>query len=295
MRQLPDLQDLPHGVRERAAALLDGTLDVVPLRDAATVVLLRDGPDGLQVYLQRRTRTLAFAAGMYVFPGGRVEAADRDEALPFADPQPRPIPFAVGGDIVLGVPRAEDEASMYRGLVVAAIRETLEEAGVLLAVTDAGPVSQQQVHRVREAVLADTPLPAALAGVGARLTYSSLVAYAHWMTPAVEVRRFDTRFFVAALPPGQQARSASGESEDAGWVRPGVMLDRMSAGEVVMLPPTIAALRALQHAPDAAAVLAAGHRRGLRPVLPHPFRDADDAAVTWRLVDGYTGRDLDVR
>lgn len=284
------LADLPHGVREKAAALLAGTLDVVPLWDAATVVLLRDGPEGLEVYMQRRTRTLAFAAGLYVFPGGRVEAADQQEAVPFADRPPEPVPFAVGGDIVLDVRGPDDAESMYRGLVVAAVRETLEEAGVLLAVTDRGPVSQADAHRVREAVLADTPLSAALADVGARLVFSDLIAYAHWMTPAVEVRRFDTRFFVAALPPGQQARSASGESEDSGWVRPAAMLDRMAAGDVGMLPPTIAALQALRHEADAAGVVAAGHRPGLRPVLPHPFREGAD--VAWRLVDGYTGRDL---
>jgi 8-oxo-dGTP pyrophosphatase MutT (NUDIX family) len=284
------LTDLPHGIREKADALLAGTLDVVPLRDAATVVLLRDGPAGLEVYMQRRTRTLAFAAGLYVFPGGRVEAADEEDAVPFAEAPPRPIPFAVGGDIVLDRPGPADAGSMYRGLVVAAVRETLEEAGVLLAVTDRGPVTQQDAHRVRAAVLADAPLSTALAQVGARLTYSDLIAYAHWMTPAVEVRRFDTRFFVAALPPGQRARSASGESEDSGWVRPGAMLDRMAAGEVGMLPPTIAALQALQHQVDAASVVAAGHRPGLRPVLPHPFRDG--AEVRWRLVDGYTGQEL---
>jgi 8-oxo-dGTP pyrophosphatase MutT (NUDIX family) len=289
---MTDAPDLPAAVRERAAALVAGALDVVPLQDAATVVLLRDGAEGLEVYMQRRTRTLAFAAGMYVFPGGRVEADDVDPAVPFAGPPPRPVPFAVGGDIVRGLPGPSDAEQVYRGLVVAAVRETLEEAGVLLAVREHGPVSQQEAHTVRELLLGGATLVSALGAVGARLAYSSVVAYAHWMTPAVEVRRFDTRFFAAVLPPGQHARSASGESEDSGWVRPAVMLQRMTAGEVVMLPPTIAALQALVGEQDAASAVGAGHRPGLRPVLPHPFRES--GAITWRLVDGYTGRDLEL-
>jgi 8-oxo-dGTP pyrophosphatase MutT (NUDIX family) len=288
---MTDIPDLPAAVRERAAALLTGSLDVVPLQDAATVVLLRDGPEGLEVYMQRRTRTLVFAAGVYVFPGGRVEEQDVDPAVPFTESPPQPVPFAVGGDIVRGIPGPSDPEQVYRGLVVAAVRETLEEAGVLLAVGDHGPVAQQEAHLVRELLLGGVPLAEALGTVGARLAYRGFVAYAHWMTPAVEVRRFDTRFFAAVLPPGQHARSASGESEDSGWVRPAVMLQRMAAGEVVMLPPTIAALQALRTERDAASVVAAGHRPGLRPVLPHPFREG--AGISWRLVDGYTGRDLE--
>lgn len=284
--------DLPAAVRERAAALLAGSLDVVPLQDAATVVLLRDGAEGLEVYMQRRTRTLAFAAGMYVFPGGRVEEQDADPAVPFAESPPWPVPFAVGGDIVRGLPGPSDPEHVYRGLVVAAVRETLEEAGVLLAVGEQGPVSQQEAHIVRELLLGGAPLPVALSAVGARLAYSNVVAYAHWMTPAVEVRRFDTRFFAAVLPPGQHARSASGESEESGWVRPAVMLQRMTAGEVIMLPPTIAALQALVGEQDAAAAVGAGHRPGLRPVLPQPFHES--GTIAWRLVDGYTGGELEL-
>ncbi len=288
---MTDLPGLPASVRKRAAALLDGSLEVVPLADAATVLLLRDGPQGLEVFMQRRTSTLVFAAGVYVFPGGRVEDQDRDPAMPFRGAPPDPAPFPTGGDIVLGLPGPGDPAAMYRALVAAAVRETLEEAGVLLAESPAGPVQAAQAHRVRRALLAGVPLATALADVGLRVAFDSLVAFAHWMTPAVEVRRFDTRFFAAVLPPGQQARSASGESDTAGWVRPSVMLQRAAAGEVVMLPPTVAALTALQQAADARSVIRTGHRQRLRPVLPHPFASADE--IRWRLVDGYTGEPWD--
>ena len=91
---MTDIRGLPESVRRRAAELLEGKLDVVPLRDAATVALLRDSPSGLEVFMQRRTSTLAFAAGMYVFPGGRVEENDTDPGVPFRDGPPDPVPFA---------------------------------------------------------------------------------------------------------------------------------------------------------------------------------------------------------
>ncbi len=239
--------------------------------------------------MQRRTRTLAFAAGRYVFPGGAVEPEDITAQVPFADQPPRQPPFAVGGDIVLDRPAPADAMALYRGLVVAAVRETLEEAGVLLAECEDGPVSASAAQRVREGVLAGAQLGSALQRIGGRLRYGNVVALAHWMTPAVEVRRYDTRFFAAALPPGQQARSASGESDSADWVRPGEMLQRAADGDVVMLPPTTAALQALRQQRRASDVLSAGHRPRLRPVLPHPVRRDD--GIEWRLVDGYTGRE----
>lgn len=285
------MPDLPPAVRRQAADLLDGRLDVVPLRDAATVALLRDGRRGLEVFMQRRTSTLAFAAGMYVFPGGRVEPQDADPALPFTGSPPDPVPFEVGGDIVRGLPGPADPVAVYLSLVAAAVRETAEEAGVLLAETENGVPTAQEADRVRSALHAGERLAAALAQIGARLRLDSLVAVAHWMTPAVEVRRFDTRFFAAALPAGQLGRSASGETDEAEWTRPDLMLQRAREGEVVMLPPTLAALDLLARAPSVDAVLSRGHRRGLRPVLPHPHREGGE--VGWRLVDGYTGQPLE--
>lgn len=290
---MTDVPGLPPTVRQRAADLLDGRLDVVPLRDAATIALLRDGADGLEVFMQRRSATLAFASGMYVFPGGRVEEQDADPGLPFAGAPPAPIPFDVGGDFVLGIPAGREPETAYRALVAAAVRETVEEAGVLLAITADGPATLAQADAVRGALLSGTRWAQALSQIGAEIPFSGLVALSHWMTPAVEIRRFDTRFFAAVLPAGQRAHSASGETDEAGWVRPAQMLQRAAASEVVMLPPTIAALQLLAAAPDAAAVLSVGHRPGLRPVLPHPYRRGSD--VGWRLVDGYTGDPLDDR
>jgi len=284
---MTDIEGLPQAVADRAAALLGGRLEVVPLRDAATVALLRDGPDGLEVYMQRRTSTLAFAPGMYVFPGGRVEEQDGDPDLKFDGELPQPIPFASGGDILLGRPGPTDAATTYRQLVAAAVRETLEESGVLLAVRDSRPVDPAIAMKVRDALLGGQALAAALNASGVRLSFDLLVGYSHWMTPAVEVRRYDTRFFLARVPDAQEAYSASTESDAGSWVQPAQMLQRLSDGEVVMLPPTSAALTALAAETDAASAIAAGHRQALRPVLPHPFDE--DGQIRWRLIDGYAG------
>lgn len=289
---MTDLSGLPQTVRKLAAELLDGQLQPVPLRDAATVALLRDGPDGLEVFMQRRASSLAFASGMHVFPGGRVEPEDADPAVPFHGAAPDPVPFAVGGDIVLGTAATLQPDQSYRALVAAAVRETVEEAGVLLARTADGPVGPGVARAVRDDLAGGATLAAALAGVDAAIDFGALIALNHWMTPAVEVRRFDTRFFAAALPPEQDGSSASTETDAAEWVQPARMLQLSAAGEVRMLPPTIAALMALAEAPTAAAVLERGHRTGLRPVLPHPYRDGDE--VAWRLIDGYTGEPMDL-
>ena len=140
---------------------------------------------------------------------------------------------------------------------------------------------------MRDELEAGASLAEALRRTGLTLRLDRLVAIAHWITPAVEVRRFDTRFFAALLPVGQQAHSASGESDTALWVRPADMLRRAAEGEVFMLPPTVAALRTVDQFGQADTVVAQGHAPRLRPVLPHPYRAG--AEIRWRLVDGYTG------
>lgn len=279
----PDSPDLR---LDLAAALLDGALPVPPLRDAATVALVRDGAQGLEVFVQRRPPSMVFAAGMVVFPGGRVEADDFDPQVPFTGPVPDLAPFPVGPDVLTGTAAATtDAAVMHRALLVAVVRETLEEAGVLLA---AGVVDPAQVAQARTELLAGARFAQVLADVGAAIRPQDFTAFSHWVTPAVEPRRYDTRFFLATVPPGQEPHAASRESAEAGWSLPGDLLAGRAAGTVRLLPPTMAALAALQALPDTAAVRAWGDRAGLRPLLPHPWRDAD-GTVGWRLIDGYDG------
>ncbi|HTH06773.1 MAG TPA: NUDIX domain-containing protein, partial [Ilumatobacteraceae bacterium] len=148
----------------------------VPIRPAATVMLLRDGQDGIEVFMLRRTNAAVFAGGMYVFPGGRVDPAD-------------------------------GEPGSAEAFAVAAVRECYEEAGVLLAVDSAGRMVDDGHPALshREAVYDGTVDVRALAAEhGLRLATDELAWMSHWITPRGETtRRFDTRFFAVASPPGQ--------------------------------------------------------------------------------------------
>jgi 8-oxo-dGTP pyrophosphatase MutT (NUDIX family) len=206
------------------------------VRDASTVVVLRDSGCGIEAWLLTRVAHLAFAAGMTVFPGGRVEPGDAE--LPWA-----------------GAPPAEP------ALVGAAVRETFEETGVLLGVPrlDLG-AERADVEAGR------TPFGALLRSHGAAIDPSGLRPWARWITPEAEARRYDTRFFVAALPDGQEPAAVTGEAVRAGWVPVAEALAQWERGQRRMLPPTIMTLRSVAPFPGVADVLAAAPGRSLEPV-----------------------------
>ena len=248
---------------ERARALRAGTLQPAAPRHAATVVLLRDSADGPQAYLLRRVRAMAFAAGMHVFPGGSVDPADEDADVAWSGPSASWWGEALGAD-----------ESLARALVCAAVRETFEECGVLLA----GPardallpdVSTEEWEHERVALEArEQSLSELLARRSLVLRSDLLRPLAHWITPALEPKRFDTRFFLAALPAGQVARHVGGEADARVWLRPQEALDQRLA----MMPPTSATLAELADAPDVAAALAAP--RVVRTVAPQFELDED--------------------
>ena len=267
----------PVGLVDRVRALSRGELAVAPARDAATVALLRDGPQGLEVYLLRRVRAMAFAGGMHVFPGGAVDPADADadaDAGAGADGWVGPPPAAFAAALGCDEPLA-------RALVRAAVRETFEESGVLLAGPSPqavlGDVSTDEWEAERTALEArEQSLSELLARRGLLLRADLLRPCAHWITPEVEPRRFDTRFFLARIPPGQVCREAGGEADQRLWVRPQDALDR----GLGMMPPTAAVLADLATAPDVQAALAAA--RTIRPVLPELVLGEDDR-VRFRL------------
>src|SRR4051794_41578202 len=214
-------------------------------RQAATVLLLRDGTAGLEVYLLRRTRGMPFAGGMTAYPGGGVDPRDGDTDVAWAGPPSSAWAEAFGCD-----------ERTARELVCAAVRETFEEAGVLLAGTPEGSdvvpdVSAEDWEEQRRALVTrDLSLAELLAGRGLALRSDLLRPFAHWITPPVEPRRYDTKFFAAALPAGQHARDVSGEADEAAWLRPALALAEMSAGTRPMLPPTIHTPRPLSAYPD---------------------------------------------
>lgn len=234
-------------------------------RDAATVVLLRDGRRGVEVYVLRRVAGMPFAGGMTAFPGGSVDPRDADSAVGWVGP-----PAARWAD-AFGV-----DEPLARALLCAAVRETFEEAGVLLA--GASPLSvadgshpDWEADRValerRETSLAEL-----LDRRGLVLRTDLLRPWAHWITPEGEPRRYDTRFFVAALPDGQQPPDVSGtfsrEADHVGWIRPADALAEAERGERPMLPPTVVTLREIASYATVGDVLAAGWNRAITPITP---------------------------
>ena len=188
-------------------------------RQAATVLLLRDGAPGLEVYLLRRTKGMPFAGGMTAYPGGGVDPRDGDTEIAWAGPAPEQWAAAFGCD-----------ERTARELVCAAVREAFEEAGVLLA----GPagadgvvpdVSGDDWEEQRVALMRrELSLAQLLAARGLAVRSDLLRPFAHWITPPVEPRRYDTKFFAAALPAGQEARHVSGEADDVCWLTPSAAL-----------------------------------------------------------------------
>ena len=239
-------------------------------RQAATVLLLRDGTRGLEVHLLRRTRGMPFAGGMTAYPGGGVDPRDGDVETAWAGPSPADWARAFGCD-----------ERTARELVCAAVRETFEEAGVLLAgAPDGGDVvpdvSGEDWEAQRQALLArELSLAELLADRGLALRSDLLRPSAHWITPPAEPRRYDTKFFAAALPVGQEARHVTGEADEVAWLTPSAALAEMAAGTRPMLPPTIHTLGQLETFPDVAAALAGSPPEPLHPICPEFDEEPD--------------------
>ncbi len=262
---------LPAGAAKRVRDVIEGRVPPVPARDAATVVVLRERPGvpgTMQVYLLRRKASMAFAAGAYVFPGGGVDPRDTDRDIAWAGPSPARWARVL---------RSDERTA--RGLVCAAVRETFEESGVLLA----GPRPDTVVEDTGEweddrLALIDHSLSFAefLARRGLVLRTDLLRAWAHWITPEAETRRFDTRFFVAALPPGQRTRDVGGEADQVAWMRPVEALERAGRGEIMLMPPTHRTIEELSGYAGVRKVLAV--ERTIVTVLPE-FAVAQDGGL----------------
>lgn len=251
----------------RARALAAGELTPPEARPASTVVLLRSP---YEVYLLRRVKGMAFAGGMHVFPGGSVDGEDARADLGWAGPAPRWWGEVFGG---AGLPAQEAE-ELGRALVCAAVRETFEESGVLLAGPDAqtllDDVSSDAWEEERRALEArEQSLSDLLTRRRLVLRADLLRPMAHWITPAVETKRFDTRFFLARLPEGQRCREVGGEADERVWVPPVEALE----GGFHLMPPTRAVLADL--AGHASVEAALGSPRTIAPVMPRVEVDDD--------------------
>ena len=242
----------------------------VPVKPAATVMLVRDAADtdeaALEVFMLRRTGSAAFAAGMYVFPGGRVDDVDHADAI---------APFCRG--------LSDDEASAQLGIDsggvaywVAAVRECFEEAGILLAERrDGAPlaVGDDERHAVHDGTLSMVELCRRHELV---LDLSTTQYVDHWITPIGENRRFDTRFFITAAPDDQDGLHDDKETVASLWITPTRALQMHADGELLMLPPTIHNLRFLAGFDSADAAIRAGaERTDIACILPK-LRTGDD-------------------
>jgi recombination protein RecT len=212
----------------RREKLLHGWREPVATRPAATILLLRDAPAGLEVLMTRRSSTASFAPGAYVFPGGALDATDRSDAA-VAAARARP-----------------DQDDAHRHFAAAALREAFEELGVLLAYrrgTD-DPVDPALAATMDRSH--DGDLYAQLQRAGLELAIDRTGWLSHWITDRDLPKRFDVRFFVAPMPVGQHAVADGAEQFEPVWVNPADGLQRHEQGSFSMIFPTIRTLRQLQ-------------------------------------------------
>lgn len=265
----------------RIRALASGELTAVTPRRAATVMLLRDGlldrpVPGPAVHMLRRSASMAFAGGAYAYPGGGVDPRDDDHLVRWAGPALEDWAVRLG---VATVTEAQ-------AVVCAAVRETYEEACVLLAGPTADTVVSDTTGADWEAdreALVDRTLSFAdfLDRRGLVLRSDLLGAWARWITPEFEPRRYDTWFFVAALPEGQRTRNASSEADRTVWISPADAVEGYDRGELLMMPPTVATLRALLPYGTAAEALEAAASQSLAPVLAQARMEGDALVLSW--------------
>ncbi|MFF7357505.1 NUDIX hydrolase [Streptomyces filipinensis] len=269
---------------DRIRALAAGTLTPVSPRRAATVLLLKDTASGPAVHMLRRRASMAFAGGAYAYPGGGVDPRDDDRLVRWAGPT-----RAWWADR-LGVDEPGAQA-----IVCAAVRETYEEAGVLLAGPDAesvvGDTTGEEWEADRAALVARELSFAEFLHRRALVLRSDLLgAWTRWITPEFEARRYDTWFFVAALPEGQRTRNASTEADRTVWIGPEEAAAGYDAGELLMMPPTIATLRQLLPYATAAEALAAAPARDMTPVLARARLRDGEVVLSWPGHEEFTKR-----
>ncbi len=268
------LVKLPAEFWEQAIAFQDGSKQPAEPRDAATVVLLRRGASGPQLYLLRRQISMEFAGGMCVFPGGGVDPRDFDHTVAWAGPSPEEW-----------AKRLDVDEARARALVCAAVRETFEESGVLLAGESADSViadttgDDWEADRIalegRELAMTEF-----LDRRGLVLRTDLLGAWSGWLTPVFEPKRYRTWFFVAELPEGQITRDVSTESDQVVWLPAIKAVEQAEAGEVLMLPPTyITSLDVAQFA-DPVAVLAESTNRTVEMFCPAIEQEGDNYTLT---------------
>lgn len=249
-------------------------LDAVdtPLRAAASVIVLRDTADGMQTFLLKRHGASAVLAGAHVFPGGKVDPQDDDSGTHALLDQPPSC-------LAASLNEPELSPTTAAGLYVAAIREAFEECGVLFA-----HGARAEHARAVAGMLQDgLPFGQTLARLSLRLDTASLHPWSRWITPrvpSISNRRFDTRFFIAAMPDGQHACHDNVESTDGSWLRPRDALQQYWDGMIALAPPQIMTLAHLSHYTTVQQVMAVSLGHPPAHIAPEPFEDDNAGRIT---------------
>lgn len=270
--------DAPADLQDKLDAWTDESElpEPVPPREAATVVLVRDSLQGVEVFMIRRASSMAFAPDRMAFPGGRIDPSDRDE-----------VPWSGWTPARCGKKMGFDDVEAARRAVIAAVRETYEECGVLLAETADGDLvsdlssaswaGSRSALESREMDFA-TFLQRSELAIRADL----LQPLSRWVTPEREHRRYDTMFFAAVLPSGQQAAADTGEASWGGWIlAKEAARQGREGGAGVMLPPTLVTVEDIARMPCVGAVMS--RVCDLRPIMPRLERSGDTWVISVEL------------
>jgi 8-oxo-dGTP pyrophosphatase MutT (NUDIX family) len=240
------------------------------LRQAATVVLLRDSAAGLEVFLLQRSTQSDFMAGAYVFPGGKLDDADMQaDTLVHLDQSPSQLRAILG--------ERDLDGHTASGLYVAALRETYEECGVLFA---RGGRGARALLERNPAV----PFDRFMADGSLRLQTRQLLPWSRWITPenpAMGSKRFDTRFFLAALPRGQRALHDNRETTASLWLAPRTALEQYWSGELLLAPPQIMSLAHLARHPNVDSAMHEARSRRAPRVLPEMFLEGGERHICY--------------
>ena len=241
---------------------LRSDLILTPPRDAATVVLLRDAPQGLEVFLVKRHGLSDVLGGAYVFPGGKLDDSDAQLAEQAHLDQSSDAMHAA-----LGEPEATP--AQAKGLYVAALREAFEESGVLFADHADAVKTQEAMRLMREGM----PFNQILTALSLRLSTRVLAPWSRWITPkmaSVSTKRFDTRFFVAAIPHAQVARHDDFETTESVWLSPRAALEQYWARGIELAPPQIMSLAHLARHNTVETVMSEARTQTPPLVCPEP-------------------------
>ncbi len=237
-------------------------------RPAATVILLREAASAPEILLLKRNRATGFVPGAYVFPGGRVDVADGSEAATARWMHLAPEKAALR----LGLAGAGPMPAI--AYYTAAVREAFEETGLLL--TDSRAWAERPQHEIdaeRDALLeGDLGFTDLLERSDLRLDGDRIGYVAHWVTPRVEPRRYDTRFFAALVEADAEAKIDRREMTDAVWLTPSAALDRHREGRLPMIFPTIRTLEELAAFRTAAALLDHYRETPIPMIMPEIIR-----------------------